>query len=195
LRLARRPRAEQAVPVEEFREKPNRRQARDYVASGRYLWNAGMFIWRAETLLEAARTHLPKTCALLEPLAGSVGTRAFARRAREAFRRIKPTSVDYGIMEKAQDVWSVPASFDWSDLGGWEAAAALLPPDDRGNRIRGSVLLDRASGNIIVADADHPVLVVGVRDSVIIQGPGGLLVCHRHCLDHLKSLVEKILVR
>ncbi|HUX00659.1 MAG: sugar phosphate nucleotidyltransferase [Phycisphaerae bacterium] len=193
LRLARRPKGTQPACVEQFKEKPTRREAETYLASGRYLWNAGMFIWRAETFLETARRHLPQTCALLEPLGEALGTKAFARRARAAFRRLRPISVDFGLMEKAEDVWSVPAQFDWSDVGGWEAAAGLLPADRHGNRVRGSVLLDRASGNVIIADADHPVLVVGVRNSCIVQGPGGLLVCDRRHTERLKPLIERIL--
>jgi mannose-1-phosphate guanylyltransferase len=193
LRLARRPADAEAVPVLEFIEKPDAQRAAKFLASGQYLWNAGMFIWKAETLLDAARLHLPDVTKGLTPLAEFAGTPAFADRARQAFQAIPAISVDYGIMEKAEDVWSVPALFDWSDVGGWLAAADLLPADADGNCVHGSVLLDAATGNIVVADDDNPVLVVGVKDCVIVHGPGGILVCDKSHAECLKPLVEKIL--
>lgn len=194
LQLTHRPADAEAVPVLEFVEKPDAQRAAKFVASGQYLWNAGMFIWKAGTLLEAARQLLPDVSAALEPLAESAGTPAFADRARQAFQSLRAISVDYGIMEKAEDVWSVPALFDWSDVGGWLAAADLLAADDDGNCVHGSVLLDAATGNIVVADGDNPVLVVGVKDCVIVHGPGGTLVCDKSHAERIKPLVEKILL-
>jgi len=193
LRLARRPGDAEAVSVLEFVEKPDAEQAARFVASGKYLWNAGMFIWKAGTLLEAARQLLPDVSAALEPLAESAGSPAFADRARQAFQSLHAISVDYGIMEKAEDVWSIPALFEWSDVGGWLAASDLLPADADGNCVHGSVLLDAATGNIVVADGDNPVLVVGVKDCVIVHGPGGTLVCDKSHAECIKPLVEKIL--
>jgi len=193
LRLARRPGQAEPVRVLEFVEKPDAPRAARFVASGEYLWNAGMFIWKAGTLLEAARQLLPDVSAALEPLAESAGSPAFAERARQAFQSLRAISVDYGIMEKARDVWSVPATFDWSDVGGWLAASDLLPADADGNCVRGSVLLDAATGNIVVAGAGRPVLVVGVKNCVIVHGPGGTLVCDKSHAEHIKPFVEKIL--
>ncbi|HUX15880.1 MAG TPA: sugar phosphate nucleotidyltransferase [Phycisphaerae bacterium] len=193
LRLARRPGDAEAVSVLEFVEKPDAEQAARFVASGEYLWNAGMFIWKAGTLLEAARQLLPDVSAALEPLAESAGSPAFADRARQAFQSLRAISVDYGIMEKARDVWSVPALFDWSDVGDWLAASDLLPADADGNCVRGSVLLDAATGNIVVAGGSRPVLVVGVKNCVIVEGPGGTIVCDKSHAERIKPLVEKIL--
>jgi len=193
LRLAHRPGDAEAVSVLKFVEKPDAERAARFMASGKYLWNTGMFIWKAGTLLEAARQLLPDVSAALEPLAESAGSHAFAERAHQAFQSLRAISVDYGIMEKADDVWSVPALFDWSDVGGWLAASDLLPADADGNCVRGSVLLDAATGNIVVTDGDNPVLVVGVKDCVIVHGPGGTLVCDKSHAECIKPLVEKIL--
>ena len=193
LKLARRPGDAEAVSVLEFVEKPDAERAARFMASGEYLWNAGMFIWKAGTLLEAARQFLPDVSAALEPLAESAGSPAFADRARQVFQSLRAISVDYGIMEKAEDVWSVPALFDWSDVGGWLAASDLLPTDADGNCVRGSVLLDAATGNIVVAGASRPVLVMGVKDCVIVEGPGGVLVCDKSLAECIKPFVEKIL--
>jgi mannose-1-phosphate guanylyltransferase len=102
-------------------------------------------------------------------------------------------SVDCGIMEKATDVWCVPASFEWDDVGGWPAAARLLPADESGNRVQGHVVLDGAEGCIVVGEAGSPVAVVGMSDCIIVQGPAGTLVCPKSAADRLKPLVRRIL--
>jgi len=180
-------------PVAAFVEKPDRARAEAYLAGGRHLWNSGIFVWRPEVLLEAARRHLPDTVAALEGVANHVGRDTFAAEARAAFERIAADSVDYGIMEKAEDVWCVPAAFEWDDVGGWEAAARLLPADDAGNRAYGNVVLEGTDGCIVLGEEDRPVAVAGMADCIIIQGPAGTLVCPRAEADRIKPLVQRIL--
>ncbi|MFW6125177.1 MAG: sugar phosphate nucleotidyltransferase, partial [Pirellulales bacterium] len=180
-------------PVEAFVEKPDRARAEAYAADGRHLWNSGIFVWRARALLDAAEAHLPETVAALAGVAQHVGGESFGQRAREAFERIEAVSVDYGIMEKAGDVWCVPASFEWDDVGGWQAAARLLPADDAGNRVQGRVVLDGADGCIVLGEGGRPVAVVGMSDCIIVQGPAGTLVCPKSAADRIKPLVQRIL--
>jgi mannose-1-phosphate guanylyltransferase len=192
LRLGGRPDGFRPVRVEQFVEKPDQARAEQYVASGEFLWNSGIFVWKAAALLEAASRHLPQVYQPLASLRDAVGTPAFAARAVEVFRHIESVSVDYGIMEKAEDVWAIPAAFSWSDMGSWAAAAELLPADAAGNHVRGDVALGRASGNVVIADAGRPVVVAGVSDCVVVQGPSGTLVCHKDMLDSLKALLERV---
>jgi len=180
-------------PVETFVEKPDRARAEAYLATGLYLWNSGIFIWQARTLLEAARQHLPETCAALSQVAAHVGQESFGPRAKEAFEQIRAASVDYGIMEKASDVWCVPASFDWDDIGGWQAAARLLPRDEANNCVQGNVFLDDANGCIILGEADRSLAVAGLSDCIIVQSRAGTLVCHKSAADRIKPLVQRIL--
>jgi len=191
LRVAERPAAAEAVRVEQFVEKPDRRRAQEYVASGRFLWNGGIFVWKAETLLEAAARHLPEVHRPLAALADAVGTPAFAARARRAFEQIPPVSIDYGVMEKADDVWTVPATFQWNDVGGWPAIGDLVPADADGNHVVGNVILSQATGNVAITDADHPLVVAGIRDCIIVHGPGGTLACHKGLAEGLKPLVQR----
>jgi mannose-1-phosphate guanylyltransferase len=191
LRLAGPAAPAEAVRVEEFVEKPDRPRAEQYLADGRHLWNAGIFVWKAETLLAAAERHLPDTYGRLAPLAECVGTPAFADRVREAFEALQPLSIDYGIMEKAGDVWAVPAAFGWNDVGGWLAAGDLIPADADGNHVVGNAILSQATGNVVITDARHPLIVAGIHDCIIVHGPAGTLACHKSLADGLKALVQK----
>jgi len=193
LRLARKRDGDGPVRVEQFVEKPDRARAEQYVASGRYVWNSGIFVWQAKALLEAAARHLPQVYEPLARLRKVVDTPAFDSRVHEAFQHIESISVDYGIMEKAEDVWAVPATFSWNDLGSWLAAAELLPADASGNHVRGKVILGGARGNVVIAESAAPLVVAGVSDCVVIQGPAGTLVCHKDMMDHLKPLLERVL--
>jgi len=193
LRLPGPPAGTEPVPIEQFVEKPDLGRAQQYVASGRFLWNSGIFVWQSRVLLEAAARHLPQVYHPLAALDKVVDTEEFLPRALEAFERIEAISVDYGIMEKADDVWAVPATFSWNDVGNWLAAAALLPADADGNRLRGNVILDRARGNLVIWESERPLLIVGLSDCVIVQGPAGTLICPKSHVDSLKSLVEHIL--
>ena len=193
LRLGRRPAGLQAVRVEQFVEKPDRARAEQYVASGEFLWNSGIFVWKAAALLKAAAQHLPQVYEPLASLRDAVGTPALATRALKVFRNIESVSVDYGIMEKAEDVWAVPAAFSWSDVGSWSAAEDLIPADAAGNHVRGDVTLGWARGNVVIADGGRPVVVAGLDDCVVVQGPSGTLVCRKDMLDNLKTLLERVL--
>lgn len=173
-------------------EKPDRARARRYVASGEFLWNSGIFVWKADVLLQAAARHLPQVYQCLASLRPALGRPAFAARARKVFRDIESVSVDYGIMEKAEDVWAIPAAFSWNDVGSWAAAPEILPADAAGNHVRGNVTLGWARGNLVIADAGRPVVVAGVRNCVVVLGPSGTLVCHKDRVEDLKALLERV---
>jgi len=194
LELQRAPTGTEPVRVERFVEKPDRPTAERYVASGRYLWNAGIFIWRCDAILEAAAEHLPRTCRALVPLADVLQTPGFAEAARRAFEAVDAVSVDFGIMEKAEDVWTVPATFQWDDVGGWLAAERFLTPGSNGNRFRGRVIADEETRNaLVVTPAGHPTVVAGLADVIVVHTPAGTLVCHKSAADRLKPLIERVL--
>ncbi len=181
------------VRIEQFVEKPDLGRARQCVASGRCLWNSGIFVWQSRVLLEAAARHLPQVYHPLAALDAVVDTEEFPRRALEVFEQIESVSVDYGIMEKADDLWAVPAAFSWNDVGNWLAAAELLPADADGNRLRGNVTFDQAHNNLVIGESSRPLLVVGLCDCIIVQGPYGTLVCSKSHVNSLKSAIERVL--
>ena len=193
LRVTRTPQVLEPTPVEEFIEKPDQQTAEKYVRGGRYVWNAGIFAWQAEALLAAARRHLPETHDALADLVDADGRMADPDRAREAFERVEPVSVDFGIMEKADDVWCVPATFHWDDVGGWLAVERLMEADADGNRLRGWVYLDGTTGCTVIGKSDRPLAVTGLKDCVIVQSEDGTLVCHKSATEDVKRLIQRVL--
>jgi len=166
-----------AREVEAFVEKPNLELAESYVKSGKYYWNAGMFIFRARDMRAAILTHLPELGAACRDLKAS-GVDAF-------FARAPGISIDHGVMEKVTDISVVPGDFGWSDLGSWESVWELTAKDERGNVAPESAVLVDADRNLVVdlrTKKDGPVPVValvGTADLCVVQTDDGLLVLPR----------------
>lgn len=169
-----------------FREKPDMKTAEEYISRG-FLWNAGMFIWRVHTILEAFRRYLP----LMYGLLGDMGAQGDVTKEEvDAFySAVDPISIDYGVMEKASDVAVVPADFGWNDIGSWDALGKMLPRDGSGNVTQGDVLLEDSANNVVWA-GDKKVVLIGVEDLVVVEGKNEILVCPRK-QSQLVSLVSK----
>lgn len=183
LRCERPPRGVRAVAVRQFVEKPDLRRARRFLRSGEYLWNAGMFIWRATRFLEELRRTAPDVLRGIEDyLAGRRG-------AWDAVRRV---SVDFGVMEHANDVWVVPLDAGWDDVGSWDAAARLRPPEDQPSGSR-HLLID--SERSAVFGGSRFVALVGVEDVVVVDTPDALLVVARSAAESVKRVVEELRAR
>jgi len=163
--------------VESFKEKPSAHVAQRYVASGRYLWNGGMFVWRASTLIANLIRFKPKMARGLGRIAESGGATSINVLNR-VYPRLEKISIDYAVAEKADEVYAVAADIGWSDVGSWSEVYALRPKDVEGNaRPRHSFCL-KAKGNLIVSDMF--VAAVGVRDLIIVQTSDAILVGNRH---------------
>lgn len=177
-------------PVEKFTEKPPLAVARRYVASGRYLWNGGMFIWRASTLLENFAKHQPKMADQLARLAAAGGVRA-ANNFRRLFPRFEKISIDYAIMEKISDIYAVSADIGWNDVGSWAVVYELRPKDQEANvRPERSLCLD-SRGNMIVSRRKF-VVTVGVQDLVIVETDDALLVSDRAHSQEVGKAVQAL---
>jgi len=176
-----------------FREKPDAETARQYVDSGEFYWNSGMFVWRVETILDELRAHLPDHLRHLEPAVAADGSDAWAEELRRAFAELKPISIDFGVMEKAARVRCVASTFEWSDVGGWLALEELLPRDGAGNVHRGQVRAHAASGNLVFCeDQDEMVALVGVSDLVVVRAGKRTLVVERGRTEEIKKLVQAL---
>jgi mannose-1-phosphate guanylyltransferase len=175
--------------VEKFTEKPPLAVARKYVASGRYLWNGGMFIWRASTLLENFAKHQPKMADQLARLAAAGGVRS-AKNFRRLFPQFEKISIDFAIMERISDIRAVSADIGWNDVGSWAVVYDLTAKDREANvRPERSLCLD-SCGNMIVAKKKF-VVTVGVQDLVIVETDDALLICARdHSQDVGKAVQE-----
>ncbi|HLS90566.1 MAG TPA: sugar phosphate nucleotidyltransferase [Limnochordia bacterium] len=176
-----------------FREKPSYSVAKEYVASGRYYWNSGMFVWTVDAIMREIERHLPEHARLLFPLGEEWGSPAWNRRLRDAFPRVPKISIDFGVMEKAERVSMVKAPFRWSDVGGWTALSAFLRRDAATNAVRGQVYgLDAQDNIVYCADEREQVALVGVKDLVVVRAGSRTLVAHKEKVEEVKKLVETI---
>ncbi len=177
-----------------FVEKPDRQTAEGYVASGEYVWNSGMFCFRADALLAVAAKVCPEVLAAAEAChAQATSHDSPVEFAREAFLAQPDISIDYAIMERAPKVAVVPAAFDWSDIGSWKAISELDDGDGDGdgNRVRGQAIVVESENCYIQSDA-RMVAAVGVKDLVIVDTGDAVLVSHRERAQQVKQVVERL---
>lgn len=171
--------------VTAFVEKPSTPRARRFVASGKYLWNSGMFAWRTSTILELLDRLLPTVTRPLR-LAQAEPVRARPKALARAYARVPSISIDYGVMEQARDVLVVSGDFGWSDVGSWATLAALGAAGSR----RPVVAVD-ATGTEVFGHG-RLVAVVGVNDVIVVDTPDAILVCHRDRAQDVKRVVEEL---
>jgi mannose-1-phosphate guanylyltransferase len=180
-----------------FREKPDRATAEAYLASGEYLWNSGMFVWRARTVLDALAEHLPESAdGLKRIVAAPAGPERDAALA-EIFPTLPRISVDYAVLEPAAAepgrVLVADLDVDWLDVGSWPALASTLATDGDANAVRGLTLVLDGSGNIVVSDdPEHIVALVGVRDSVVVHTADVTMVCPVSDAERVKTLLAEV---
>lgn len=175
--------------VEAFREKPDRPTAERYAASDRYLWNSGMFVWRADAILDAFRRFLPDFHRRLLAYGRRVGTDREAAAARALYRQAPAISIDYAVMEKADNIRVVRAGFGWDDVGSWLALARHRRPDARGNLLQGPVAALDAQD--CIADCDTGlVALLGVKELVVVRSGDAVLVAHRDALGGIRELLR-----
>ena len=174
-----------------FKEKPDLETAAEYVRSGGYYWNSGMFVWSTETILNELNTHLPGHMKEIKEAVQFDDTDRWEQALYQAFLKIPKISIDFAIMEKAKRVRCVTGQFSWSDVGGWLALGDFLPKDDAGNQCRGKVVcLDAAGNTVFCQDSEETVMLVGVNNLVLVRAPQGILVVDKDRTEDIKKLVE-----
>ncbi|PSQ77445.1 MAG: mannose-1-phosphate guanylyltransferase [Bacteroidetes bacterium QH_7_62_13] len=178
----------QAHPVRTFAEKPDQSTAERFIDSGDFLWNSGMFIWRADTILDQVKAHLPDIYDAFEPVRTASGD-VDADTLTKAFQDSPRISIDYGVMEQADTVYVVPGSFEWNDVGDWRAVYDLSEKDDHGNVIQGNVIMQDSSRCLVDA-GDRLVVLVGMHDKVVVDTDDAVLVCDRENAQQVKQVVE-----
>jgi mannose-1-phosphate guanylyltransferase len=174
--------------VARFKEKPDEKTALEYLQSGNYLWNAGMFVWSVRAIVKAIQAYAPEVWNLLKNI---------DPKNNEEIEKIYPTipkiSIDYAVMEKADNVLVVPATFDWDDVGEWPAWARLQAKDEARNASQGNVILHESAQNIVFnSDPKHLVAVFGAQDLMVVHTKNATLVAPKEKAQELKSLVKKL---
>ncbi|HVX12518.1 MAG TPA: mannose-1-phosphate guanylyltransferase [Pirellulales bacterium] len=179
-----------AFQVRQFREKPKADVARAYVDSGRFFWNAGIFVWRAATILQALRQHQPEMFGHLQRIAQAFGQPGYQQVLEREFAAIRGVSIDYAVMEHARDVAVIEAPYDWDDVGSWQALARLHGTDENGNTIIGKHMGLNTSGTILRGSNDHLIVTLGVKDCVIVHTPDATLVANKHDEESIRQVVK-----
>jgi len=177
--------------VQAFKEKPGPARARAYLASGNYVWNSGMFIWRVDTILAAFREVMPEFHDELETFGKTIGTRREKTALAHLYRAAPSISIDYAVMEKTENAVCVRGTFDWDDVGSWLALARHTRPDHQGNVANG-LLVARGSANCVVDSDSGIVAALGVKDLVIVRAGDAVLVADKKNLGNIKQLLADI---
>jgi mannose-1-phosphate guanylyltransferase len=181
------------IPVYEvvqFREKPDRATAQAFQSAGNFVWNAGIFVWRAQTILDEIRAHRPTLAEALEPIFKSIGTPEEAHALACHFPSLERIQIDKAVMERAGRVRVLEVPYRWNDVGDWRALAAVLEHDSAGNAIQGSVVARETTSSIIISDDGGLVATLGVDNLVVVHSGRATLVARKDQLDKLKALVE-----
>ncbi|MBN1893700.1 mannose-1-phosphate guanylyltransferase [bacterium] len=181
----------QVFRVKTFAEKPNLATAEMFLKSGDFLWNSGIFVFRADVYLAALEEHLPDTHDGLRKIQAAIGSVRYEDVLQRVYRQIRGVSVDYGVMEHARSVLTVRGNFLWNDLGSWEQVYLLGKKDKDGNSAHGNAVFVN-SRNAYVYSSKGVVGIVGLEDVVVIQDGGAVLVCKREEAENVKLLVEKM---
>lgn len=178
--------------VVQFREKPDRPTAERFLAEGRFVWNAGIFVWKAKAILDALSQHRPKIAEAVGRISAALGTSKQADVLAREYPVMEKVPIDKAVMEKASNVRVLEVVYDWSDVGDWRALTALRKPDEQGNVGQGPVLLVDSTNSIVVADEGKLIAALGIDDLVVVQSAGATLVARKAQLDKLKGLVESL---
>ncbi len=178
--------------VKRFREKPDAKAAAEFLKSGGFYWNAGIFVWKASTILKALGDFEPEMSAHLDAIARQIASQNFATTLREEFAKIKGKSIDFAVLERYPNVVVVEAPFEWDDVGNWTSLERLNSPDESGNTNLGRHLAIRSTNTIVVGDEKHVIATIGVDDLIIVQTPDATLVAKKSDEAAVKQIVELI---
>lgn len=180
---------EEVKKVRQFREKPDYETAKEFLESGNFLWNGGIFIWSAKTVIEAFTKFQPQMLSLFEKGNESYNTASEKNFIDQNYAQADNISIDYALMENAQNVYVLPAAFDWNDLGTWGSLHEKLPKDDSNNAVvNARVILENANNNIIRSDARKLIIVDGLDDFIIVDREDVLLIYPKNKEQDIKRI-------
>ena len=179
------------LKVDSFKEKPALEVARQYLAAGNYLWNAGIFVWNIDTIVESLRAFVPELAAKMDIMSESFFTPSEREVVGDIFPTCEKISIDYAVMEKADYIYTIPGDFGWSDVGTWGSLWTLLSHDEDGNAVvGGNVHLNDCRGCIVHAPGAESVVLQGLEDSIVVERDGRLLVCKLSEEQRIKDFVK-----
>jgi mannose-1-phosphate guanylyltransferase len=179
--------------VKTFTEKPNLELARTFLASGDFLWNAGIFVWQVKNIVSAFATYLPEMAEVFEAEKGNLNTPEEKKAIERIYPQCTNISIDYGIMEKADNVYLIPSSFGWSDLGTWNSAYENMEKDYLGNAVSGdNVMVIDATRCMIHSKNDKLYLLQGMDEYIVVDTDDVLMICKKEKEQEIKEYVAEV---
>lgn len=178
--------------VSRFREKPSHDVAQQYLESGDYYWNAGIFVWKAQTIRDALAKYEPQMQQHLQTIADSLGTDQYHDTLQAEFAAIEGKSIDYAVMEHYEKVVVVEAPFQWDDVGSWQSLARLRGTDADDNTLVGKHLGIRTSGSIVKTSDEHLVVTLGMKDCIVVHTDNATLVANKHDEEAIREVVAQL---
>lgn len=176
----------EVIKVERFVEKPNKDLAEVYVSNGNYLWNGGMFIWKANNILSEISKYLPDTFEALHKIQ-YVDEDDLQTLINGEYGKTEAISIDYAVLEKSKDIYVIPSNFGWDDIGSWEAIERYTEKDELGNVVIGEAKAIEGENNLLVS-YNHKVIVEGLSDIYVIENDGKIIVGHKSNVVNVKEL-------
>lgn len=179
--------------VKKFTEKPDFETATQFISGGDYLWNAGIFIWSVKSILQAYKEHLPEMYELLNEGANIYNTEFEDDFMASNYEKAERISIDYGIMQKANNIYVLPVDFGWNDLGTWSSLFEKLEKDDAQNAtVNSEAIFEQASGNMVRTTSGKKVVIQGLDDFIVVEKEDVLLICPKKEEQNIKQLVAKV---
>ncbi len=178
--------------VERFAEKPDVATAQQFLQAGTYSWNSGMFIWRAERILEEIARWMPELRATLTALEDSLDSGEYDEVLPQQWPALRKETIDYGIMEKAEQVAVIPVDLGWSDIGAWASVMDMHAPDAAGNVLQGDVVAVNTSGTMVFGAGERLVATIGLQDLIIVDTPDAILITRRDQAQDVREVVEQL---
>lgn len=175
-----------------FKEKPNLEKAKEFMAAGNYLWNSGIFIWSLKGIMQSFRQHLPDMAALFDEGRGIFGTAGEQDFINRKFAECENISIDYGVMERAESRYTIPAEFGWSDIGTWGSLFTHADKDANNNACRGKVVIKDSRSTIVNIEDGVEAIVEGLDGYLVAYRDNSLLVCRLADEQHIKEWVEEL---
>jgi mannose-1-phosphate guanylyltransferase len=177
--------------VAEFVEKPNFQTAQSYLSSGHHLWNSGIFIWKTSVVLDNFKRFLPRLYKTMLPLSEHLGTQQGAEILKDIYPTLQSISIDYGILERCDEVAVISGDFGWNDIGSWDALGAIFPPDEFGNIVKANHL-GILTRNSIVYGEERLISTIGIDGLIIADTKDALLICSKDNAQEVKEIVAML---
>lgn len=183
---------ERVFDVVRFREKPNFETAQDFLEAGNFLWNSGIFVWRADTILNALQHHTPEISEVLGRISKHAGTSDWATIMEQEFPNMPSISIDYAVLEHSDNVCVLEAPFTWDDVGSWSALARLHPRDENGNTVLGKHVGIETRDCTVFSSGDHLVTTIGLDDCVVVHTENSTLIAKLDDEAQVKDLLKTL---